>query len=244
MKLPPLTLNAWLRYGVVSRLLDSLGDVRSVLEVGAGQGAVGTRLALRYDYVGVEPDPISCARLKDRLDRAGRGEGVCGGVAALDSGRNFDLVCAFEVLEHIEDDVAALVEWRDYVRPEGWVLVSVPARPAHFGVADELAGHHRRYAPEDVRRLVAAAGFADLRMKTYGFPAGYVLESGRNFAAKRSRRGGSILERTSASGRWLQPGDGIGWATQAATAPFRALQRPFENTELGTGLVVLAHRPG
>ena len=78
-------------------------------------------------------------------------------------------------------------------------------------------------------------------MKTYGFPVGYALESGRNLIAKRSRRGGSIVERTSASGRWLQPSNRMGWATQA-TAPFRVLQRPFENTELGTGLVVLARR--
>ena len=158
MKLPPLTPNAWLRYGVVSRILETLYDVRTVVEIGAGQGAVGTRLALRYDYVGVEPDPVSCARLQERLALAGRGEGVCGGVAALDGRRSFDLVCAFEVLEHIEDDVAALVEWQEYLRPGGWLLVSVPARPAHFDVADELAGHYRRYAPEDVRRLVVERG--------------------------------------------------------------------------------------
>jgi hypothetical protein len=79
-------------------------------------------------------------------------------------------------------------------------------------------------------------------VKTYGFPVGYALEAGRNFLAKRSRRDGSIIERTSASGRWLQPSDRIGWATQVATVPFRTLQRPFENTDLGTGLIVLARR--
>jgi SAM-dependent methyltransferase len=242
--LPALTLNAWLRYGVVTRILETLDDVRSVLEVGAGQGAVGVRLAMRYDYVGIEPDPISCRRLRERLDRAGRGEAVCGEVASLDGRASFDLICAFEVLEHIEDDRAALVEWLDYLRPGGWLLVSVPGRPAHFGVADELAGHYRRYAPRDLRRLLAEAGLGVPSVKTYGFPAGYVLEAGRNFLAKRSRRSGSLGELTGASGRWLQPSDRIGWATRAATAPFRVLQRPFENTERGTGLVALGRRPG
>ena len=55
----PLTPNAWLRYDVITRVLPA--GVRDVLEVGCGQGALGARLAQRYQYVGLEPDPVSWA---------------------------------------------------------------------------------------------------------------------------------------------------------------------------------------
>jgi len=56
--LPPLTPRAWLRYDVVSRLLDGI-PTRTVLEIGCGQGSMGARLAARGRYLGVEPDQAS-----------------------------------------------------------------------------------------------------------------------------------------------------------------------------------------
>jgi hypothetical protein len=50
-------------------------------------------------------------------------------------------------------------------------------------------------------------------------------------------------EQTAASGRWLQPPDGVGWLTASVAAPFRLLQRPFTRTRLGTGLVAFARAP-
>ena len=54
-------------------------------------------------------------------------------------------MCAFEVLEHIDDDALALKQWREYLRPSGWLLLSVPAHQDQYGAADELVGHYRRY---------------------------------------------------------------------------------------------------
>ena len=244
---PPLPLNAWLRYDLVRRLLRELGsDVSSVLEVGSGKGAFAARLARRYDYVGVEPDPVAHAHAAERLREAGRGRMVCGEVSALPEEETFDLVCSFEVLEHLEDDAQALAEWGGKLRDGGFILLSVPARPEHFGAHDRIVGHYRRYDAARLRRLLADAGFVDARVLTCGFPLGYALEAARNTIARLARERGdvSMSEQTAASGRWLQPPDGIGWLTAAVTAPFRLLQRPFAQTGLGTGLVALARRPG
>jgi SAM-dependent methyltransferase len=240
-RLAPLTPNGWLRYDVVRRALPP--DVHDVLEVGCGQGALGVRLAQRYRYLGVEPDEASSSVARQRLSAAGGGEVRTTGVDALGD-QQFDLVCAFEVLEHIEDDTAALRDWAARLRPGGWLLLSVPAHQRRYGPADELVGHFRRYDPDAVAPLLARCGFTDVRVIQYGFPLGYLLEAGRDLIGRRrlaAQRGRSAAERTAASGRLLQPagrlrGTGIRWGT----APFRVIQRAFPG--LGTGLVIRARR--
>ena len=214
-----------------------------MLEVGCGQGALGVRLAQRYHYLGVEPDETSSSVARQRISAAGGGEVRTTGVDALGD-QQFDLVCAFEVLEHIEDDAAALRDWAARLRPGGWLLLSVPAHQRRYGPADELVGHFRRYDPDAVAPLLARCGFTDVLVIQYGFPLGYLLEAGRDLIGRRrlaAQRGTSVAERTAASGRLLQPagrlrGTGIRWGT----APFRVIQRAFPG--LGTGLVIRARR--
>jgi SAM-dependent methyltransferase len=72
---------------------------------------------------------------------------------------SLDLVTAFDVLEHIEDDKAAAEAVWSVLRPGGTFLVAVPADPKLWSSHDEAVGHVRRYTrPELVDRL-AGAGF-------------------------------------------------------------------------------------
>lgn len=78
----------------------------------------------------------------------------------------FDLVCAFDVLEHIRDDVAAMAELRRVLRPGGHLLVTVPAFQALWGDQDEISHHERRYRAPQLRERLAAAGL-EVRRTTY-----------------------------------------------------------------------------
>lgn len=239
---PPLSLNAWLRYDLISRLLRDL-EVRSILEIGVGEGALGARLATRYEYVGVELDQTSFRKARSRIEP--HGEVLHGDLSAVEPERMFDLVCAFEVLEHIEDDVGSLREWRDKITPGGWLLLSVPAYQRRFGPSDVRAGHYRRYDPDQLPLTLQEAEFEEIELLMYGFPLGYLLELARNWIARRAAsEAASLEERTQASGRWLQPPASLGWATALLCLPFRILQRPFVATRLGTGIVAVARRPG
>jgi SAM-dependent methyltransferase len=156
-------------------------------------------------------------------------------------GRQFDVVCAFEVLEHLENDHGALEEWRRYIAPGGTLLISVPAGPSRFGPADEKAGHFRRYSRSGLEQLLGSAGFAEVRVVSYGYPAGYVLEAARNVLARRElRKPRTQWDRTLASGRWLQPPESMAPLTRAVATPLELLQRPFVNGNRGTGLVARA----
>jgi SAM-dependent methyltransferase/glycosyltransferase involved in cell wall biosynthesis len=237
----PLAPNSWMRYDLVERMLPP--GITDVLEVGCGQGAFGARLAQRYHYLGVEPDPTSYAVARQRV-AAVAGDGEVRNIMAADLGdAQFDLVCAFEVLEHIEDDKAALTEWAGRLRPGGWLMVSVPAHQRRYAPWDELVGHFRRYDPPVLAELLASCGFGGIQVRQYGFPLGFVLEAGRNrIAARRlgtAAAATSVEERTGSSARQLQPDAGVrAAAIRYGVLPFRVLQRSFPDS--GTGLVALA----
>jgi SAM-dependent methyltransferase len=240
--LPGLPLNAWLRYDCIARSVAALPEIDSILEIGTGLGAVGARLARRYRYVGLEPDPESYAAARRNIEPAG-GTVICGDVTVLEPGQLFSLVAAFEVVEHIEDDAATLRMWREHVRPGGWMMLSAPPFQSRFGPHDRAVGHYRRYEPEQMARLLTDTGFANPQIHLYGFPLGFALEAARHLLALVSSQAGSTMaEQTAASGRRRQPPNWLGPVTQGVTLPFRVIQRPFLRTRLGTGLIALAQR--
>lgn len=228
-------MNATMRWAVVKPVLDRLRPTR-VLEIGCGQGGFGSRIAARSEYVGIEMDRRSFDAASRRVGAMG-GRVLHGTTDLLEPGERFDLVCAFEVVEHIEDDVGALASWREYLNPGGSVVVSVPAWPLRFGPSDEMAGHFRRYTPEDLDGVLVKGGYDDPGHTLYGWPLGYWLEPARHVAAQRRlrRTPQSMEDRTAGSGRFFQPLPVAGHAVSAATRPFAALQarRPHQ----GVGLV-------
>jgi SAM-dependent methyltransferase len=237
---------AWLRHDLIlESLLDTESPDATLLEVGCGMGAMGARLAQRFDYVGVESDEASAAVAAERLALVGSGRVIHAGFDAVEGSRRFDVVCAFEVLEHIEDDLAALRRWRSLLRPGGRLVISVPAYQSQFGAVDELVGHYRRYDPEALASLLAGAGFERVNVRLYGYPIGYLTRAVHNVIARRRGLDESIEERTAGSGRLLQPDSRWkGTATGAVTAPFRLLQRIAPARARGTGIVASARAGG
>jgi SAM-dependent methyltransferase len=242
--LPPLTIRAWLRYDVVKRVIERLKP-DTALEIGCGQGAFGARLAHEVRYLGVEPDQSSYQVARGRIEP--RGGTVLHGIhEAVPHGTTYDLVCAFEVLEHIDDDKGAIAEWVSLVRPGGHLVLSVPAFQDRFGAMDAHAGHFRRYSPDQLGARLVEAGLTEVEITVYAWPLGYALEAVRNrIDAKKLAQAGEVSteELTAASGRTFQPtGRAMGTFVSAATVPFRYLQRARPNA--GTGLVGVARRPG
>lgn len=78
----------------------------------------------------------------------------------------FDLITLFDVLEHVEDDAAALAALAARLDPGGYLLLTVPAFPELYGPQDELHHHHRRYRWDGLRGKLAQAGF-DIEFMNY-----------------------------------------------------------------------------
>lgn len=80
-----------------------------------------------------------------------------------------DAVVALNVLEHIEDDAAALIQVFRVLKPGGLAYVEVPAAPWLYDIYDEMLRHHRRYSAAGLARLAARAGLRVEWLSHLGF---------------------------------------------------------------------------
>lgn len=71
----------------------------------------------------------------------------------------FDVVSAMDVLEHVDDDLAALAELRRVLKPEGLLLATVPAYGFLWSEHDEALKHRRRYTAHELRNKLTLTDF-------------------------------------------------------------------------------------
>lgn len=79
-------------------------------------------------------------------------------------GREFDTILALNVLEHIENDAAALREMASLLAPGGRLILQLPAHTLLYGSLDVNLDHFRRYTATDIRRKFASAGLETERL--------------------------------------------------------------------------------
>lgn len=101
--------------------------------------------------------------------RARGANAVLGTVSALPfADREFDLVCAFDIVEHVDDDAAALSELARVAAPGAALLLSVPLHPSLWTPFDDFVGHRRRYEPEHLPGKLGEHGFTVEQSAVYG----------------------------------------------------------------------------
>jgi SAM-dependent methyltransferase len=81
---------------------------------------------------------------------------------------SFDLVCALDIVEHVDDDDAALAEIARVARPDSQVLLSAPLHESRWTAFDDFVGHRRRYQPERLRDKLVRHGLQIERSAVYG----------------------------------------------------------------------------
>jgi len=73
---------------------------------------------------------------------------------------SFDLVCALDIIEHVDDDRRAFAELARVAAPNATVLLSIPLHPERWTTLDDIVGHRRRYEPARLLALLAEHGLA------------------------------------------------------------------------------------
>lgn len=132
-------------------------------EIGAGIGTYSGYLRPFFSTLDlVEPSPLQ----KQSLERAFNGDTnvrvFSGTIDAYrrDAGDGTrDSICLVNVLEHIEDDAAALADMSAILKDGGHICIFVPALPCLHSKLDDIFGHHRRYTRPELEEKVRAAGF-------------------------------------------------------------------------------------
>ena len=134
-----------------SRLIGNLvqryfDDARDMLEIGCGTGMVLSVLCGMRPWrrlVGSELHPSGMKIARQRL--GARAELVQMDARVIPASNAFDVIGAFDVIEHIEDDEMVLQAMHGALRKRGGIVVAVPQHPALWSAADEMAHHVRRY---------------------------------------------------------------------------------------------------
>jgi SAM-dependent methyltransferase len=158
----------WFRHRnrCILRVVERFKPLGALLDVGGGNGYVAR---------GLQQAGIDCVLVEPGVDGAlaaharGVGKVICSRLedAGLRAG-SFAAAGLFDVLEHLEDEEAALCTIRDILAPEGRLFVTVPAFQALFSTEDVAAGHYRRYSATRLERTLRQAGF-ELDYLTYLF---------------------------------------------------------------------------
>ncbi len=162
---------------VLRRLLPALPGPR-VLNAGAGAGSLTMKMVdAGLQVTSVDASGAFCDWVRAALERRGaaaadhpviRAELGTGALALPPA--TFDAVVCAEVLEHLDDDAAALAEFAAVLRPGGLLLVTVPANPYRYDWTDQWAGHRRRYTVDGLAGRIRDAGFTDSEVQGWGFP--------------------------------------------------------------------------
>ncbi|MBI2508539.1 MAG: class I SAM-dependent methyltransferase [Betaproteobacteria bacterium] len=162
--------NFWFRARnrlIVWAIAQYFGQARNFLEVGCGTGYVLSGIAAAFPgmkLAGSEAATEGLAFAVKRLPGAN--------LMQMDARRipfraEFEVVGAFDVIEHIEEDAAVLRALHEAVVPGGGLLLTVPQHPFLWSEYDARARHVRRYRAQELREKVAAAGFEVIKMTSF-----------------------------------------------------------------------------
>lgn len=159
--------------GVISNL--GLPPGARILDAGCGSGRNMVELARHGTVTGIELSEPSVAIARKRAV----GEAISGSVLEMPfADDSFDFAVSLDVIEHLEDDLAALTELRRTIVPGGVLLVTVPAYQWLWSGHDEINQHHRRYSRRSLQRVAEAAGWRQERTTHFNsllLPAAIVL---------------------------------------------------------------------
>ncbi len=233
------------------RVLEHLANVKPcrVLDIGCGPATLLSELAARgFNAHGVDrsEQALALARV------ASEGLPVTLSPGLDPSFRSsFDLIFSFEVIEHLEEDIAAMREWRDYLAPDGKLILSTPAHPERWNAADVWAGHVRRYKRDDLCRRIEDAGYYIETIECYGYPLANMMEHlrARAYARALKRKTAAdspdALTNESGSDRSVEARY---WAPYSSflsakiIQAFCIIQRRFLESDLGNGYLVVARK--
>jgi SAM-dependent methyltransferase len=104
--------------------------------------------------------------------------------------RQFDVVLALDVLEHLDDDTAGLQQAVRLLKPGGFLMITVPAFPFLWGGQDVVSEHRRRYTKQTLTALLDRAGLRDFKVTYFNmflFPVAAAIRTVRRLRGQANR---------------------------------------------------------
>jgi 2-polyprenyl-3-methyl-5-hydroxy-6-metoxy-1,4-benzoquinol methylase len=157
------------RHRILLQQLNRLDhQINNALEIGCGNGVVRAMLERELDI------PIDGCDLNQRaLETASHGEGRLLIYDIFDQNvemlNAYDMILLMDVIEHIDDDLGFLSASLKHLKPNGIVVINVPAHMSLYSKYDEVAGHKRRYNSAAIEALFRATNVQPVSIVQWGF---------------------------------------------------------------------------
>lgn len=158
---------------VISRL--GLPQNSEILEAGCGAGANIEMLKHFGTVYGFEPYDFM-RELSNKIPAVEIADGLL--PDKIPFGKQFDLVCAFDVIEHVEKDAESLKSLCEVTKPGGYAVFTVPAYMFMWSKHDEMNHHFRRYTAKTFKAALENSGYRIEKISYYNtllFPAAFCV---------------------------------------------------------------------
>ena len=152
-------------HSMVMQLANGSGAKKRLLDVGCGAG-MQLSVMQNFEKVGLEPNQTLAKRAESNT-----GAPILNETLPLNPSHRetpFDFVLLLDVLEHLEEDVAGLRSVVAALKPDGYVIINVPAHPWLWTVHDEVNEHKRRYTRQKLIDTMNGAGLQIQFLKFWG----------------------------------------------------------------------------
>lgn len=164
--------NFWFRARnrlIIWAIRSQIPSCTSFLEIGCGTGFVLEAIKKSFPkaaITGTELFPHALTFAQARVPEASL---VAADAKALSLKMKYEAAGAFDVLEHIDDDLLVLRQLHKVLAPSGYLFLTVPQHRFLWSPSDELACHQRRYQPGELEDKLLQTGFRVLRSSSFMF---------------------------------------------------------------------------
>lgn len=142
-------------------------DANTFLEIGCGTGFVLAEIEQSFPSLSLAGSEIYVSGLNYASTRVKNAAFFQMDARSIPFDNEFDVVGAFDVLEHIDQDQEVLRQIHRAIKPGGGVILTVPQHPFLWSKVDDYACHKRRYTASDLQKMVEAAGFVVNRKTSF-----------------------------------------------------------------------------
>ena len=162
--------NFWFRYRnrlILWCIQKYFHNCKTFFEIGCGTGFVLSAIENEFPHMELCGSDIFTQGLIYASKRIKKAELFQMDARKMPFQEEFDVIGAFDVLEHIEEDTAVLSQMCNALRSNGGIILTVPQHEFMWGPADEHAHHVRRYSASELKSKVEKAGFKVTRVTSF-----------------------------------------------------------------------------
>jgi len=139
-----------------------------LLEIGCGTGYVLKGLST-LKYINLSGSDIHVEAIKLAKQKLPNINFFQSDISSVNTNQKYDIVCAFDIIEHIDSDTLAIENIYKYLNKNGIFLLTVPQHKYLWSAMDDIVNHKRRYSRKEIVTKIKTVGFKIKFVSSFAF---------------------------------------------------------------------------